>query len=138
MSDLGRLNSLDTMEAQLIQSKRILLADDEPSVRAAIRLMLNLDEHAVTEASDGKEALRLFQGGEFDVVITDYAMPEMMGDELAARIRSLSPSQPIIMITAHAGMVRAEGTALSCVDVLLSKPCSLTDLRQALLKVAQA
>lgn len=137
MSEFGRLNSVDIMEASVIQSKRILLADDEPSVRAAIKLMLNLDEHTVTEAADGEEALRLFQQGEFEVVITDYAMPVMMGDELATRIRELVPSQPIIMITAHAGMVRADGVALHSVDALLSKPCSLTDLRRALAKVAR-
>ena len=82
--------------------KRILLADDQPSVREAIHLLLNLDKHTVIEAANGAEAIALFKGDHFDLVITDFEMPNMKGSELAEKIKQLSPAQPILMITAYA------------------------------------
>jgi len=66
---------------------RILLADDQQSVREAISLLLSLDEHEVIEAANGAEALDLFMRGHFHLVITDFEMPNMKGNELAARIK---------------------------------------------------
>src|SRR6516225_9420917 len=88
------------MEQRRVVGKRILLVEDERWVRECIKRLLWLDEHAVTEASNGMEAINLFAEAEFDVVITDYDMPKMAGDELVASIRSRSPAQPIILITA--------------------------------------
>jgi CheY-like chemotaxis protein len=108
--------------------KRILLAEDQPEVRETVKLLLGMDGHAVTEAGDGREALASFRHGQFDLVITDYAMPLMRGDELAASIKQLAPEQPILMIT---GSVEKFGLPESTVDVLLHKPFALEDLRQA-------
>src|ERR1035438_6733094 len=77
--------------------KRILLVDDQPSVREAISLLLSLDEHTVIEAGDGVEALNVFGREQFDLVITDFEMPNMKGNELARRIKQLSPAQPIVI-----------------------------------------
>src|ERR1035437_5619650 len=84
-----------------LRRKRILLIDDQQSVRQAISLLLSLDEHTVIEASNGAEALDLFKREQFDLVITDFEMPKMKGNELAARIKQLAPAQPILMITAY-------------------------------------
>ena len=112
--------------------KRILLADDQPSVREAISLLLSLDEHEVVEAADGVEALDLFRRGHFDLVITDFDMPNMKGNELAASIKRVSPSQPILMITAYATQL---GESDNPVDAILSKPFQLRDLRQAMARL---
>ena len=109
-----------------------MLAEDESQVREAIRLLLAVDQHEVTEARDGREALKLFQPGRFDLVITDFVMPRMQGDELAAEIKRQAPAQPVLMISAY---VR-EGTSLaSPVDALLTKPFSFGDLRQAMARL---
>jgi len=108
---------------------RILLADDQQSVREAIGLLLSLDEHEVVEAANGAEALDLFMRDRFDLVITDFEMPNMKGNELAARIKRVSPSQPILMITAYAEQI---GDSDNPVDALLNKPFQLEDLRQAI------
>jgi CheY-like chemotaxis protein len=108
--------------------KRILLAEDQPEVRETVKLLLGMDGHAVTEAGDGREALASFKRGRFDLVITDYAMPVMRGDELAASIKQLAPEQPILMIT---GSVEKFGLPQNSVDALLQKPFLLEDLRQA-------
>jgi CheY-like chemotaxis protein len=112
--------------------KRILLADDQQSVREAISLLLSLEEHEVTEAADGAEALELFMRGQFDLVITDFEMPNMKGDELAVRIKRVSPSQPILMITAYPEQL---GDAHNPVDAMLNKPFQLQDLRQIMAKL---
>ena len=109
--------------------KSILLADDQQSVREAISLLLSLDEHAVVEASNGAEALDLFRRGQFDLVITDFDMPKMKGNELATRIKQLSPAQPILMITAYAEKL---GASDNPVDALLDKPFQIEDLRRTM------
>jgi CheY-like chemotaxis protein len=109
--------------------KHILLADDQQEVRRTIKLLLRLDEHTVAEARNGREALQMFTQDRFDLVITDYAMPEMRGDELAANVKHLAPSQPILMLTGSAEMLDSSNTP---VDALLRKPFSLEDLRQVI------
>src|SRR5712692_1416173 len=63
-----------------LPKRRILVVDDEPFVCDAVKMMLNFDGHVVETASNGKEALALFDKGKFDLVITDFAMPSMKGD----------------------------------------------------------
>ena len=112
--------------------KHILLADDQQEVRDTIKLLLRLDEHTVAEAKNGREALEMFTQDRFDLVITDYAMPEMRGDELAANVKLLAPFQPILMLTGSAEMLDGSNTP---VDALLRKPFSLGDLRQAIARL---
>jgi len=109
--------------------KHILLADDQQEVRDTIKLLLRLDEHTVAEAKNGREALEMFTQDRFDLVITDYAMPEMRGDELAANVKHLAPSQPILMLTGSAELLDGLSTP---VDALLTKPFSLVDLRRVI------
>ena len=112
-----------------VRGKRILLVEDQEPIRACLRMMLELEGHQVTEASNGAEALNLFASGHFDLVITDFEMPVMKGNMLAVRIKRLAPSLPILMITASA---RARRDAENPVDALLGKPFPVTDLRSSL------
>ncbi len=123
---------LTGVEKGFVQRKRILIADDELGVREAIKLLLSIDEHTVTEAETGVAALALFQQESFDLVITDLEMPRMRGDELAARIKELSPAQPIIMITAYSEKLQGSGNP---VDALLHKPFRFDELRQTMTSV---
>jgi len=118
--------------------RRILVVDDEPFVCDAVKMMLNFDGHIVETASNGKEALAMFEKGKFDLVITDFAMPSMKGDELAAAIKARAPNQPVVMITAYAEMLQASGIPLKGVDFVISKPFLLENLREAIAKVAPA
>jgi CheY-like chemotaxis protein len=79
------------MESGIIQGKRILLVDDEKSIRDSYQMLLEIDNHKVTMAADGAQALALFQSGKFDLVITDFEMAGMKGNELAVKIKQLSP-----------------------------------------------
>ena len=92
------------------------------------KLMLGMDEHIVTEAVNGREALELFAPDRFDLVITDYLMPVMRGDELARNIKRLAPTEPILMITGSAAEL---GGIQMSVDAVLNKPFRFEELRQA-------
>ena len=74
----------------------------------------------------------VFEKNKFDLVITDFAMPGMKGDELAAAIKARSPRQPVVMITAYAEMLQSSGKKLPGVDFLVSKPFLLEHLREAI------
>jgi CheY-like chemotaxis protein len=112
------------------------VVDDEPFVCDAVKMMLDFDGHDVETAHNAKEALATFEEGKFDLVITDFAMPVMKGDELAAAIKARAPKQPVVMITAYAEMLQSCGNPLKGVDCIISKPFLLENLREAIAKVS--
>ena len=122
-------------DSTVVNSKRILLVEDEEPLRACMRMMLEMGGYQVIEAGNGAEALNLFTTGEFDLVITDFEMPEMKGNELAVAIKLLAPSLPILMITASAA---ARREANNPVDALLNKPFTVTELHCALERLLSA
>ena len=116
------------MKQGKVLHKRILLAEDQQDVREMTAMLLGIDEHVVTEAINGREALDLFAPDRFDLVITDYLMPLMRGDELARNIKQLAPSEPILMITGSAAEL---GDKEAAADAVLNKPFGVEELRQA-------
>lgn len=119
----------------VVRGRRILVVDDEAPIRACLRMMLELDGHLVTEASNGAEALKLVQCAEFDLVITDFEMPGMKGNDLAVSLKLLAPALPILMIT---GSARAQLDVDNPADALLNKPMTVPDLRCALGRLLSA
>lgn len=126
------------MNAPPFPQRRILVVDDEPLVCDAVKMMLNFDGHMVETAGNGKDALALFEEGKFDLVITDFEMPAMKGDELAAAIKARAPAQPVVMITAYAEMLHSSGNPLSGVDFVISKPFLLENLREAIARATRS
>ncbi|MBI3967851.1 MAG: PAS domain S-box protein [Chloroflexi bacterium] len=114
---------------------RVLVAEDEPSLRTILCAYLGIDRHAVETARDGREALALFERGGFDLVLTDRAMPGLGGDELAAAIKGRAPGTPVIMLTGLGGLMQAVGERPEGVDLILSKPVRLAELRAAIARV---
>ena len=100
---------------------RILLVDDEQMVRMVYGMILELEGHKVVLASDGLCALHLFGEHNFDLVITDFNMPNMNGNELSKKIKELKSDVPIIMITSDFPEQRIA-------DVIMAKPFSTKDL----------
>jgi CheY-like chemotaxis protein len=111
---------------------RILVVDDEPLVGDAVCMILTVDGHTAETASNAEEALAKFQPGKYDIIIVDYEMPKMKGDQLANAIRALSPHQPILMLTAYGEMVRAKESDLPGIDLIVDKPFQLDRLRSAM------
>jgi len=114
---------------------QILVVDDEPTVCKAIEMMLKYYGHDVQTAADGAAAVALFEAGQFDLIITDYLMPEMKGDQLATHVKRCRPEQRIIMVTAFAEDFLSHGKPTGGVDFVLTKPFSLDQLRGAIAQV---
>jgi CheY-like chemotaxis protein len=115
--------------------RHILVVDDEPFVCEALKMMLAFDGHSVRTTSSGQDALSILGSEKFDLVITDFMMPQMKGDELAAAIKSRLPNQPVVMITAYAELLQSSKNPLKGVDFMISKPFLLENLREAIAKV---
>ena len=116
----------------ITQGKRILLVDDDAAVRSSIKLLLSIDRHMVTEAASADEALHLFAGAQYDLVIMDYFMPDTLGDELVQNMRQLVPNQPVLMVTAYLEKLVDGGQSA---DIVLGKPLNRDDLRRAITKL---
>jgi CheY-like chemotaxis protein len=110
----------------------ILVVDDEAMVRDAIKRLLEHGGHVVVAADSGPAALSILEHRKFDVIITDFSMPGMQGDQLVSRIREQWPDQRIIMATAFVEEYKVFGEASGRVDYLLLKPFSLKDLHNAI------
>jgi CheY-like chemotaxis protein len=113
-------------------SRRILVVDDESLVCHTVTILLKVDGHTVTTASSGDEALKIFEAGKFDIVVTDYAMPSMTGADLAAVIKRRSPTQPVVLLTAYAERLRNQPEVLAHVDFIIEKPLSIESIRRAI------
>ncbi len=114
---------------------RILVVEDEPLVREVLSVYLAEDQHEVQVAENGRDGLEKFKAGTFDLVMTDRAMPEMNGDELALEVKRLHPGMPVLLLTGFGDLMTGAGEQPTGVDLVVSKPFTLTTLRSAIAKV---
>jgi len=115
---------------------RILLADDDHSVRRVFQFKLEKKGHEVTTAENGRQALDRLGEGLFDVMISDIRMPEIDGIELLGRAREAQPDLKVILITAHGTVSQAvEAVKLGAFDYI-TKPFEDEELFTVIDKVA--
>jgi len=81
---------------------KILVCDDQEMMRDSLASILQREDHEVTAASDGASALQRLAAGKFDLLITDYKMPRMTGQELLVEAKRLRPEMPVVIMTAFA------------------------------------
>jgi signal transduction histidine kinase len=117
--------------------RRILIIDDDPVLLRSLHDALSVDGHRVIAANGGEDGINRFNAAHaskepFDVVFTDLGMPYVDGRQVAAAIKSMSPSTPVIMLTGWGQRMHDEGESPLNVDKLLGKPPRLRDLRAAL------
>lgn len=77
----------------------ILLAEDNGDLRSTIRVRLEADDHRVVEAADGAEAIHWWQSLTLDLLITDFSMPRMNGQEVIQAVAADQPALPIILMS---------------------------------------
>lgn len=118
-------------ETIVVRPLRVLLVDDEPIARDVVTKYLQADDHEVVAANSAAEALRHFKADAFDLLVTDQAMPGMSGLQLAALIKDIKPTQPVILLTGFSDPALAEGELPAGIDAILQKPMSQLDLRVA-------
>jgi two-component system cell cycle response regulator CpdR len=112
---------------------RILIADDEDSMRALVARAIAMDGHEIVTAEDGAEALEILtrDGGAFDLLLTDIKMPVMDGIALALAAARDFPRLTILLMTGFADQrERAHGLNAIVHDVV-TKPFSVSDIRTA-------
>jgi len=117
---------------KLLSGLRILAVEDEPNIREILGIYLAEDGHQVELAAEGAEALQKFAKGRFDLLLTDYSMPNMNGDHLAAAVRAEDPGIRIALLTGF-GSQLPQGAPLRLeVDAIISKPFTFETLRQGI------
>ncbi len=107
------------------ESVEVLIVDDSALSRKHIRRVLSsMGMEKFTEALDGTEALRLLQQHYFDLVVTDYNMPNMDGKELIDQIRSsdIQPSIPVLMVTSEQNKKQLAAIQQAGVSAICDKP----------------
>jgi signal transduction histidine kinase/CheY-like chemotaxis protein len=114
------------------QGLRVLLAEDEPSLRRILVSYLEIDQHRVVHAADGRQALAAFEPGNFDLLITDRAMPELNGDQLALEVQRREPTLPIIMLTGLGDLMHELDERPPGVQIVIAKPVTLSTFRDAI------
>jgi CheY-like chemotaxis protein len=117
------------------QGAKILIVDDEPMVRQSIKMMLKFVGYEAEAAENGQTALAMLSEKPFDLVITDYSMPDLRGDQLVAQIRERFPDQKIIMATAFVEEYKVFGQPSTSINALLTKPFSIEDLTKTVEQV---
>jgi two-component system response regulator MprA len=111
---------------------RVLVVDDEPAVRRALERALRLENHEVTLAADGEEALDQLASHPTDAVILDVMMPKLDGLEVCRRLRTAGDRTPVLMLTARDAIDdRVEGLDVGADDYLV-KPFALRELQARL------
>ena len=109
----------------------ILIVEDGRSQREMLKDFLVSEGHRVTEAEDGKTAIREVQGGHFDVLLLDFKMPGMNGIEVLEKIKQINPKISVIMMTAHGTIETAvDAMKLGAVDYI-TKPLDYQKLNNA-------
>jgi len=114
-----------------MKQKRILVVDDEPSMRMAISECLESCGYATDTAFDGAEALEKFASDLWDLVITDVRMPGISGLDVLKEVRRRAPGIPVILITAYGTVNTAVEAMKSGATDFIMKPFSLEDLETA-------
>ncbi len=113
---------------------KILVVDDELWARVLLQRFLTVRGHTVLIAESGREALDTFRREPVDLVITDRAIPDMSGDQIAAEIKRLSPKTPIIMLTGFGDIMDVRREKPAGVDYLLSKPVTPDQIQEAVVR----
>jgi signal transduction histidine kinase/CheY-like chemotaxis protein len=116
---------------------RVLLVDDDPRLVAVLSDMLRSEGHAVTTATNGEEALALFDPAAHDVVITDLGMPKMNGWEVAERVKTRSAATAVFILTGWGEGVSAHESS-QFVDRVIAKPVSAESLLEQLAGLKRA
>src|SRR5450432_1777740 len=107
----------------------VMVVDDEPGIRTALRANFLRHGWRVETASGVREAIRNFEGKEFDLVVTDIRMPDGSGMEVMRSVRESSPGTAVILLTAYGSVPNAVSAMRDGALDYLTKPISFDQLQ---------
>lgn len=114
---------------------KVLIVDDEGSIRRTLRDILEFEKYDVDEAADGKECLFKLTKSDYDIILLDIKMPKMDGMEVLDRLQLQAPDTPVIMISGHANIDTAVDAVKRGAFDFISKP---PDLNRLLITIRNA
>lgn len=111
---------------------RILIVDDEPSILRFVEKAMRIAGYQTSTAASARDALAMCESnGVPDLLLTDYKMPEMDGDVLAARLRQREPDLKVLYLTGYADQLFNQRGNLWKSEAFLEKPCTVQGLLEA-------
>jgi len=111
---------------------RVLIVDDEEPVRRFVERVLHDAGYETAVAGDGAEALEAAaKMSGIDALVTDVMMPNMLGDELARRLRQTEPDLKVLYLTGYSDRLFKEKVTLWEAEAFLDKPCTVKGLQEA-------
>jgi CheY-like chemotaxis protein len=119
---------------------RILIADDEESMRMLVARAIGMDRHSVVTAQDGAEALEILarEDGAFDLLLSDIQMPVMDGIALALAVARDFPRTTILLMTGFADQRERASNLNAIAHDVITKPFSVADIRAAVADALKA
>jgi len=120
-------------KAASVKAANILVVDDEPEVLKALVMNLEHLGHWVKGFTSGAEAIKAFEDGNYDFVITDLGMPEVSGWDVTHAIKEIKPDTPVLMITGWA--LELDEDQKKIVDGIIAKPFSRDSISSAIAQV---
>jgi two-component system cell cycle sensor histidine kinase/response regulator CckA len=123
----------DPAASSAFRSLRVLVVDDEEPIRKFVQCVLTEAGHHAVLAVDGQDALVVAKAqGPFELLLTDVNMPNLMGDELARRLRQDDPALKVLYLTGFSDLLFKEKLTLWEDEAYLDKPCSVRGLLEAI------
>lgn len=110
----------------------VLIVDDDPDVRTALQIFLDLHGYASETAENGWDGLNQLKHTKFDAVILDYMMPGLTGLSVLHHIQKNHPTIPVVMITGHVDNEVATQALGQGAEACLFKPFDCLELKQVL------
>ncbi len=107
---------------------KVLIVDDEKSIRRTLRDILEMEKYTVEEACDGLDCMVKIKQHKFDIIILDIKMPKMDGMDALDRLQELAPETPVVMISGHATIDTAVEAVKKGAFDFISKPPDLNRL----------
>ena len=120
-------------ESARLPKKRILIVDDDPSIRYMLSRVLLDEGYNVMSAANGHQGLELAYTGQIDLVLLDWKMPGLNGEETLKELAFARPALPVIVITAYPRK-KSEG-GLTGASAVLQKPLDFPMLLEAIKKM---
>jgi len=114
----------DNWDESLRGNERVLFVDDEEHLVEMAGIFLERCGFSVTERTDGREAVEAFRArpDDFDVIVTDFAMPNLSGSEVASQVLGIRPDIPVILISGHDNKISREEVERLGIREFLRKP----------------
>jgi DNA-binding NtrC family response regulator len=126
------ISGIEAQGVLVDEKRRILVVDDQESMRTLLQDMLEVIGYDVTLAEGGEQALELLESKEFNLVLSDLNMPGMDGSALLRAIKADCSNLPVVIITGYGTFHTEKRVMKEGADGYISKPCTLSKIEKTI------